>query len=214
MKNVIEIDLDSLPTELKKYVKDTIALANSNGIPVHLLKRKYVSDGGLRCSGFFSEDDFTVACNKPTLKWFDTFLHESCHMDQFLYNKKLWNSDKIKSTFKIDLFFNWLDGIIELSPEQLNDYMSSTRDIELDCEKRSVAKIKKLKLPMDAQDYARKANSYVIFYNAVAHYRKWYKVGKEPYKIPEIIEAMSDKMDMDYTKLTKKQIALYKICFE
>ena len=70
--------------------------------------------------------------------------------------------------------------------------------------------IKKWKLPIDVNEYIRKANAYVLFYNYLKKTRKWSEPTNSPYINKNIVEAMSDKFDMDYEKLSPELFELYK----
>ncbi len=58
--------------------------------------------------------------------------------------------------------------------------------MEFDCEKRTVAKIKKYNLPIDIKDYIQKANAYVWFYTAVLNKRQWDGTKSDSIYIKEI----------------------------
>jgi hypothetical protein len=58
--------------------------------------------------------------------------------------------------------------------------------------------------------YIRKSNAYVLFYNYMKISRKWSNPDNAPYRNKNIIEAMSDKFDMDYENLSEELIELFK----
>jgi hypothetical protein len=85
-----------------------------------------------------------------------------------------------------------------------------SRELELDNEKRSVALMKKWDLKIDIDDYIRKANAYVMFYNYMYHSRKWSAPGNAPYSNPNIVSKMSNKFNMRYKQMSERLLKLYK----
>jgi hypothetical protein len=69
---------------------------------------------------------------------------------------------------------------------------------------------KKWDLPVDTALYTKKANAYVLFYNYMKISRKWSNPDNVPYRNKNILEAMSDKFDMDYENLSEELIELFK----
>jgi hypothetical protein len=88
--------------------------------------------------------------------------------------------------------------------------LAKSRDLELDNEKRSVALMKKWDLKIDIDDYIRKANAYVMFYNYMYHSRKWSNPNNAPYTNQMIVSKMSNKFNMRYTEMSERLLKLYK----
>ena len=89
--------------------------------------------------------------------------------------------------------------------------MNTTRNLEHDCERRTLAMIKDYDLPIDGEKYARMAASYVMFYEYVKKHRKWYKIGKEPYRNEKLLKVMPANLPKRLT-MTPKIEKLYKEC--
>jgi hypothetical protein len=152
----------------------------------------------------------------PKKHWFMTFIHESSHMDQCIEGAKAWTDLKVNnlSADACELVFYWLDGLIELNPKQLKDYVHRTMMLELDCEIRSATKVRSHEFDLDLDEYIQQANAYVYFYPLLRKTRKWYSVGKEPYTIKEICSQMPKDFDNDYTQIPAKFEKLYrKYCY-
>jgi hypothetical protein len=81
--------------------------------------------------------------------------------------------------------------------------------LELDNEKRSVALIKKWEFDIDVDEYTRKANAYVLFYNYLYHTRRWSDPKNSPYTNQNIIGKMSNKFNMRYNEMSKKYLELF-----
>ena len=52
-------------------------------------------------------------------------------------------------------------------------------ELEWDCERRSIRKITRNKLPIDLKEYAQRANAYVLGYHWTLANRKWCKKSYE-----------------------------------
>lgn len=205
--------------ELSKEVEDFIVkitgYAQENGITVALKHTDCVRMGVLKVNGYFCSADMTFAVAlgrkpkpKPQNEWLSTFVHESCHMDQYLENSRAWRHT-ILGCNPSELIDLWMRGVIELKPTILQQMILGVLNLELDCEQRSVKKIKKHKLPIDITEYTQKANSYVYFYHMVGQRREWYHIGTEPYNIPEVWQAMPTTFNNYYTTLPVEYKELY-----
>jgi hypothetical protein len=129
--------------------------------------------------------------------WIEILVHEYCHLTQWVDGFHLWEiSDDALN--KID---KWLGGGIV---QNIDKHLAIARDLELDNEKRSVALIKKWGLKVNVENYIRKANAYVQFYNYMGISRRWSKPGNSPYSNKKVIKTMSPKFNMKYDKMTKR----------
>jgi len=94
--------------------------------------------------------------------------------------------------------------------EDIDWAIGIARDLELDNEKRTTEMIIKWNLPIDPVEYVKKSNAYVLFYNYIKTTRKWSEPDNSPYTNMNIVNAMSDKFDMDYEKLSDELLEIYK----
>lgn len=184
-----------------KFISDLKQICEKSNIELDLVEEKNIQLSDNICvQGYF--DDGSDEQGKPILKcaiggeintWLPILIHESCHADQWIENDPTWlQSDKL---INID---NWLEGQ-DLTDGVLNESISSAIEIELNCEKRTVEKIKKYNLDsiIDIDTYIQKANSYLFFYLYVKKYRKWSIEGKSPYGVLVYPHAPSSWVD-DY----------------
>jgi len=187
-------------------------------IKFKLDKRPYIVEGSSNMTGYFDDGgmELVVCVGRPQEMWLDTLVHESCHLDQWVENCKTWAQCQVglcgaDACTLVDL---WLEGLIDLNPTQVTDVVGRVRDLEFDCEKRAVKKIRESGLPIDIKKYIMSANSYILFYTAIQMLRKWNPAGKPPYTDPAILAEMSDKFDMNYDVMTPKLFLLYKRLIE
>jgi len=171
----------------------TKEVAQARGIEVILSPDSHIpypSTGDL-VNGYMIEypkPQLAVATGKDTALWLPILVHESSHLDQYLEGDKTWKDSYVPGTTieTVEILTLWFEQKIELSTDQLDEYVWRSRDVELDCERRTVAKIKAFNLPIDTVSYTQKANSYIFFYTAMRETRSWYIPGKEPYNLPEV----------------------------
>lgn len=181
------------------YVKKK---CRENGIKCDIRNVTYVKGGeNIKCSGYFDEMNRILVVSKMHPDFFHTLIHEYCHVLQWKENGPLWkNIDK--SSPLVD---KWLTG---KSVKNYKKHLAAVRDMELDCEKRAVELMKKWNFPIN--DYVKKANAYVQFYNWLAKTRRWSSPENSPYTNKIIVSAMPNKFNMDYSKMSKRIEKLFK----
>ncbi len=191
--------------KVKLFIDHLKNFAKENNIKLFLSPEKGVSLGGpnILCNGYFDGDNRLLACamGKDISYWLLILLHESSHMDQFLENDPAWtNNIGLVQTDE------WLAGKEDVDLNVIAEEIRTSIDIEVDCEKRTVEKIKKWSLDkiIDTEEYIQKSNAYILFYLWMKKNRSWYTIGKEPYNIDEIVSIMPKTFDIDYTKLEPK----------
>ena len=198
----------------------THALNRLDGAKVNVVisTTKYVlyPIDNMKCNGYFYENDdgdgltFAIAIGKPLKKWFPVFVHEFCHFMQHVEHIPYW--DMLEDN---DELWEWVSGKDELSIRKLNRLINNARNIEHDCELRVLEQIELYKLPIDAERYSQTSASYIIFYDYLKKHRKWYKMGKEPYRNEELLALMPKKLSpvkSKKLKLTPEMEILYKEC--
>ena len=167
----------------------------------------------LKCNGYFYEDDyedliFGIAIGNTLDEWFPIFVHEFCHFEQFCENKARWNS------LRDDDLWYWVAGTKELTQQELTDAINDSRDLEHDCELRVLKKIKEFKLPIDTERHSQQAAAYILFYDYMMKYRKWYKIGNEPYRNEKLMKLMPKKLPTVKSRKLKLTPAMERLCKE
>jgi hypothetical protein len=195
---------------LLRIIKKCIKL----GITLNLSQEKSVDNGDLECSGYFDDEEMVlaVAMDYPTEEWLYTLIHEYNHMLQWDEQCLQWRDSYIGETDVNELIDLWLEHKIELNKNQVHDYFQRSLNLELDCERRTIAMMLSEGVLDDPATYVKKANAYVLFYHAVAARRKWYKMDKRPYIMNEVWEKMPDSWCVDYTKAP--DLSIFDPCFE
>lgn len=159
--------------ETEDLFKYTIRKALANGITMNFVDAESViAPDGLECAGYFESDDelFAIATGQPPSEWIPLFLHESCHMDQYIEGSPVW-FDNYKN---LEKFFSILTGEYEpKNAEEISRLRKSVIAIELDCEKRTVSKSKFWKININRPLYIKQANAYMISYLWMEKHKKW-----------------------------------------
>lgn len=175
------------------------------GVVIKIGKGKYINYGkGFRVSGYFSTSPEILAFATKHKGFLETLVHESCHMDQWYEKDKVW---QISAKYDDDnVFDNWITQK-DYPLSKVFKSIDRIQLVELDCEKRSVKKIKKYDLPIDIKQYIKRANSYLFLYTFIKVKRKW--PDKGPYYIKQIVDLMPDKFLKDYSYLSPELCKLY-----
>lgn len=216
----MQINIKTYNRNVDKFIKDLMKQCDKFNINLILSTTAYVKNGtnaniGIKTNGFFDAElgNMAVAIGKPMEQWLHTLVHESCHLDQYLDKDcKEWKRMYFDDTNACTEFFNWLEKEESLTIKQIYKYAGIMRNLELDCERRTIKKIKKYKLPIDIKIYAKQAGAYISFYNYLPKHAKWYKIGKEPYNNLELLKLMPSNLKGSYTKLNKKVEKLLHAC--
>ena len=171
-------------------------------VKLDLRKSKHVKLGSFRCGGFFSDSQphLVAALNHSDFKIL--VAHEFCHMTQWREGIPLWE----RCEHSVGLIDKWLEGE---DVEDIETHIKNAIDLELDNEIRTSKLVEEYDLGISLDEYIKKCNAYVLFYNWVLLKRRWYKSGNSPYTNPRILSKMSTKFDMDYTTLSPELIQIF-----
>lgn len=130
-------------------------------------------------SGYFSDEDNEIVITYEN-SWIETLVHEFNHYMQCKEESIYWTNLDYNNSNCLDLMWRWLDGEIELNKNDLTIIFSRIRDLEHDCEKRTVKMIKSFDLPIDLEKYICEANIYILFYNLAKEKRCWFPADVGP----------------------------------
>ena len=196
--------MNHVSEKARKLIKDTYKIAKANDIEIRLVKDKFVFEDWDKAKlfgsgGYFDSDNriLAVAIEKRESRWLSIFVHESCHMDQFLSNSRAWEKYSPGHT----LFFNWLQDNKSVKKEQLEQAAQDAIRIELDCERRSLEKIKKYNLDLDEIDYIRGINAYLHGYLFSLETKKWLP---DLYVNKNVLNNCSTRLKKSYTKIPRR----------
>lgn len=198
----IDIDINNLPLNARKFIKNTLETCSKYNIPITLSNTYTVTWADIYCAGYFEEDplQFATACAGHYNYWLRVFVHESCHMDQWIEKSDLW-------TFKIPgfvenpttIFDKWITKKIEISDDIKETLINYIVNVELDCERRSIDKIRKFDLPIDINTYIRQGNTYIWSYRLIGETRDFECT--TIYSTPQIWKHMPTHFNNDYSKI-------------
>jgi len=122
--------------------------------------------GSSRVSGWCDDRVLKVATGASFEHWLGVLCHETCHIDQVRSDKK-WFAKCEEGLTRLDA---WLQG---KPPVRVREATLDSIRLEHDCERRSLAKIRRHGLPIDTVLYTQKANAYLIGYHITLRDRKW-----------------------------------------
>lgn len=168
----------------QKLIADIVLSCVKNKIIFIMSDKDYVMADGIKCSGYYDDTVLSIATGKED--WIDVLVHESCHMDQSLEKIDIWSKGD-SGIRKID---KWLKNNKAYSDKSIKTAFRDTVLLELDCEKRTVKKFKKYKVPLDEKNYIKKCNAYLFSYWGSYRAKKWILF---PYNNPKIVSKMPSK---------------------
>ena len=134
--------------------------------------QKHLITGKATSVGWADDKEVRIATKRPLSTWIDVFVHETCHIDQQVQRPK-WYKPREDAVGKLD---EWLAG---KNVHNIKKSLLLVTELEWDCERRSIRKITRNKLPIDLKEYAQRANAYVLGYHWTLANRKWCKKSYE-----------------------------------
>jgi len=185
------------------FIEHVKAECKRTGIKCDLRPVRYVKISNIRCSGYFDSEGKVLVCSMNRSDSLGILAHEYAHLTQWDEGIKLWDESG-NSMEKID---SWLGG---KRVHNIKRHLAVSRDLELDNERRTAKLIKKWKLSIDLNDYVKRANAYVHFYNWMYFTRKWSSPNNSPYTNPGIQSLMSTRFNMKYTEMTPRVYNAFK----
>jgi len=195
----------ALNKNVRAFINHVKGHCKEVGIKCDIRPVKYlVLSGNIRCSGYFCEETMRLVVAGKSKDWLGVLAHEYAHLTQWQdKSTNIWQTGSTGVTHLDD----WLGGKKIRSIKKAIEW---SRDLELDNEKRTVKLIKKWQLPIDLNDYIKKANAYIQFYNWMRYSKRWSSPGNAPYGNKAIYEAMPPNFRMNYNKMSDKYLKLYK----
>jgi hypothetical protein len=128
--------------------------------------------------------------------WYELFLHEYCHFQQYYENKYI-DAEDLSAENALQ---EWLEGDKSLSDKQIRSYVRRILASELDCERRVIRLVKKNRLSVDTKEYIRSANACLLSYLFLNNKEKdIYKY--HLWDVDEIINLLPTKFLKSYNKI-------------
>lgn len=181
-----------ITTDAAEYVRTAIADLQSHGVTVTLATDDANGfGGGGKLGGYFDEDGptfFVGAAPSPEV-WLSVFVHEYQHFRQWLTKSPTWSAKLGGDCCAWYVFDAWLQGVVELTPQQRDDAIRLILVCERECETMSVAEIEAHpSLGLTPDWYRRAANVYLAWYGVVRLARRWYD--RSPYTDSILVDMM------------------------
>ncbi len=169
--------MDNLPTSVKNFVSSSIFRYALAGYRVTIHPGEMIKVGGLTYTGEATPEKLEIAIGGGLDKWLGIFVHETCHLDQHIEKREVFEiaEDALSNVTR------WIEGKLP-SPTPVEDFWKVVEN-EADCERRSVEKIRLAALPLNEQEYISKANVYLGSYAVSMRHRVWIA---QPYNRPEL----------------------------
>lgn len=189
---------------VEQFLKHETDVAKKHNIEVYWSTGSFLRCDSVESCGYFCESParLAVATGTPMSAWLPIFVHESCHMDQWLEKVPFWSVAERAN----NMMDKWLKGK-DYPEEKIYNFLQDIIFLEEDCERRAVQKIKDWNLPIDIEKYIKGANLYLFFYLDLMRTRSW---SKGPYKNNKLQKAVSSKFYKSYKKIPKNVDQVFK----
>lgn len=177
------------------------------------------SDDDQKEVGYFTEDkdnlEIVVATRYPLRRWLSTLLHEESHLDQLLDKEPTSKALELPNgDCALMVVWTWIDGKpVPYKGKELRHCFNLARNMELDCERRTLAKIEEdFSDIIDPIWYAQAASAYIYFYNFMYQNRTWYNINKKRLSNKDILALMPSDLNGNYTRNPPGLNKLFKEC--
>jgi hypothetical protein len=182
--------VDGLTDQAKAYIQSAVADMTAAGVTVTLADEDGNAYGG-KLGGYFDEDGptFFVAKAVSPQVWLSVFVHEYQHYRQWRASSPTWLARLGGDCCAWYLFDAWLQGVVEMTPQQRDDAIRMILECERECETMVLAELAAnpgLGLSLDW--YHRAANVYLAWYGVCRLTRQWYQ--RSPYADDSLVNLM------------------------
>jgi hypothetical protein len=185
--------MDGISEDARRYVSAAVADMQASGVTVTLATEESSGFGGGKLGGYFDEDGptFFVAQAVSPQVWLSVFVHEYQHFRQWQNNYATWMAKLGGDCCAWYVFDAWLQGVVELTPQQRDDALRIILECERECELMTLAEIEKHPgIGLTNQWYHRAANVYLAWYGVARLMRQWYQLS--PYSDDTLTALMPD----------------------
>ena len=169
---------------------------------------------GTQVNGYWDEENLVMACamDQPEDQRLRLLAHEFGHFRQYIEDRPAYTACYTGNAEQVG--FGWVCGE-DYCDDDAKVALGVLRNMELDCERVTLRILREYSLPMDVEEYCRRAAAYVYFYHVMAEHRVWYTAGKEPYNIPGIVDLMPTTLEGDFNTIPKFIMdAMVKLCLD
>ena len=136
---------------------------------------------GSNVDGYYCEDEKQLAIAYDSgLSFVGVLAHEFNHFIQAKTKTVKWLNLNYNGNNCYELWWDWLNNVIELSDDDLEQVVRRVQDVEWECENMTIPMLEKFNLPVDKERYIGSANSYILFFQYAKTTRRWYEQGDGP----------------------------------
>ncbi|MFA5312879.1 MAG: hypothetical protein WC375_06095 [Methanomassiliicoccales archaeon] len=195
--------------ETSKFVSKVKDELQARGIELYLSNHCSVNfnEDHTRVSGYWDEEakKMTVAVGMSERNWVGSLVHEYAHFCQYVEKCPVW-----RHANRYNSLWAWLIGNKDLQTDALMKEIKAVRNMELDCERRTVKLIKKYHLPVPIEWYIRGASAYIYYYNFLPECRKWFSPKMAPCNIVAVMNAMPTSLRGQFKTLPNDIAKIYR----
>ena len=128
-------------------------------------------DRRFNIDGYFDDASQQIVVKKNK-HWLETFVHEYAHFLQWKHNDPSFAAYYKCRYNPVRLIEMWLERRTAYDRRVQNSFRI-VRENEIACDRLAIELIKKYQLPINIEQYTRRANRQIIFYHCVEQKRAW-----------------------------------------
>jgi len=171
---------------------DTIKICIENRIGVNLLPKKNIKK--LYFGSFNTNPlklNFAISNTSNYSLYWSAFTHETCHIDQYLEKSKIFLKYMLDD-ISVDDFPNCYFNGKYKNVKKSKKYFDNILRMELECEQKTLKKIKKYRLNINPSIHIQQANLYMYYHIFMWKYKK--ELFGLEYENYEILNKMPKKL--------------------
>jgi hypothetical protein len=170
-----------LPPAVRRFLSDHLLGYATKGYRITLHPGEKITAPGMTYTGEATAEKLEIAIGGELESWLGILVHETCHLDQHQEDPTTFN----RADTALVRISSWLDrSTDDLNPPDFRTIL----ELESDCERRTVEKIARFALPLDPEDYTRRANAYLLSYGVALRHRTWIP---QPYRDDTLCKKMT-----------------------
>jgi hypothetical protein len=161
--------LQSRNPQAQRFLEMTIDELKQNDVELKVYRRNI--DPTFPIDGYFDDIHMQLAVRKNR-RWLETFVHEYAHFLQWKTNDPTFAAYYKYDYNPIQLVEMWLTRRVAYDRRVKNSFRV-IRENEMACDRLATHLIQKHQLPINLDQYRRRANHQLLFYHCVEQKRSW-----------------------------------------
>lgn len=167
----------------RRFMRHIAAHLREYGFRLIYGRGETVNAGGYRIPAYMDDANRIVRVARKARCWFQNLVHEYAHFLQWLDGARVFTG----SAPHINRVDRWLGGK-DCDAVALRRSFRAIRDLEMDCERRTVELIRRHGLSIDVRRYTKHAHLYIYGHYLMEQTRKPWPFSRSIYRSRRLVE--------------------------